>query len=238
MFEGAMVSLNFKPAAPSDLRRTAARRCSTAVRRRARTAAERRDNVPTLVPPIYGEHPAKRHTVDAREGVAALARRSQLSAALSAGAGWGAEVVRQNQDEFMQAAWEQVGDVLAAERAFSLARLSRDVLKSVEARHLAKLPPERLLAILAPARVRIRVSPTQSLYGQIESATLPHELFDGSMRRPDQRAAADLPHGAVARPVPRARRRSPRRWSRSCGPSPMRPTISPPSIRTASCPTA
>ena len=43
----------------------------------------------------------------------------------------------------MQAAWEQLGDVLAAERAFSLARLARDVLKRVEARHLAKLPPER-----------------------------------------------------------------------------------------------
>ena len=73
-------------------------------------------------------------------------------------AGWGAEVVRQNQDEFMQAAWEQVGDVLAAERAFSLARLSRDVLKRVEARHLAKLSPERLLAVMAPARARIAVA--------------------------------------------------------------------------------
>ena len=31
--------------------------------------------------------------------------------------------------------------------------------------------------------MRIRVSPKESLYGQIESATLPHELFDGSMRR-------------------------------------------------------
>ena len=83
----------------------------------------------------------------------------------------------------MQAAWEQVGDVLAAERAFSLARLSRDVLKRVDARHLAKLPPERLLALMAPARARIRVSPGESLHGQIANATLPPELFDGSMRR-------------------------------------------------------
>jgi hypothetical protein len=83
----------------------------------------------------------------------------------------------------MQAAWEQVGDVLAAERALSLARLSRDVLKRIEARHLAKLPPERLLAVTAPSRARIRVSPARSLYGEVEAATLPHELFDGAMRR-------------------------------------------------------
>ena len=65
----------------------------------------------------------------------------------------------------MQAAWEQVGDVLAAERAFSLARLSRDVLKRVEVRHLAKLPPERAAGgdvagacahRVAPDRVAVR----------------------------------------------------------------------------------
>ena len=83
----------------------------------------------------------------------------------------------------MQAAWEQVGEVLAAERAFSLARLSRDVLKRIATRHLDRLPGARLLAVLAPARARIKVAPGQSLYGQIGTATLPEELFDGAMRR-------------------------------------------------------
>ena len=83
----------------------------------------------------------------------------------------------------MQAAWEQLGDVLAAERAFSLARLARDVLKRVEVRHLAKLSPDRVLALMAPARARIAVAGGKSLYGRIANATLPQELFDGSMRR-------------------------------------------------------
>ena len=183
IFEGAMVSLNFQPAPPNGTFAGRLQDMLNSGQVSNIAGAELPDDVPTLSPPIYGEHPAKRHTVDAAKVSQQWLDGLNCQPRYRLASGWGAEVVRQNQDEFMQAAWEQVGDVLAAERAFSLARLSRDVLKRIEVKHLAKLPPERLLAILSPARVRIRVSPTQSLYGQIESATLPHELFDGSMRR-------------------------------------------------------
>ena len=183
IFEGAMVSLNFEPAAPNATFASRLKAMLNSGQASSTTGAELPDDVPTLSPPIYGEHPAKRHTVDDTKVSQHWLDGLNCQPRYRLASGWGAEVVRQNQDEFMQAAWEQVGDVLAAERAFSLSRFSRDVLKTVETRHLAKLPPERLLAILSPARVRIRVSPKESLYGQIESATLPHELFDGSMRR-------------------------------------------------------
>ncbi|HUR33873.1 MAG TPA: hypothetical protein VM032_08755 [Vicinamibacterales bacterium] len=183
IFEGAMVSLNFQPVPPNATFAARLQDMLNSGQASSTTGAELPDDVPTLSPPMYGEHPAKRHTVDATRVAQHWLDGLNCQPRYRLASGWGAEVVRQNQDEFMQAAWEQVGDVLAAERAFSLARLSRDVLKRIEARHLAKLPPERLLAILSPARARIRVTPTASLYGQIEAATLPHELFDGSMRR-------------------------------------------------------
>ena len=140
-------------------------------------------HVPTLSPPIYGEFPAKRHTVDTTKVASHWLDGLSLQPRYRLAAGWGAEVVRQNQDEFMQAAWEQFGDVLAAERAFSLARLARDVLKRIEVRHLAKLSPDRVLAVMSPARARIAVAAGESLYGRMANATLPQELFDGSMRR-------------------------------------------------------
>ena len=182
-FEGAMVSLDFNPAAPDAGYATKLQEMLNSGHDASVDGTAPADHVPTLSPPIYGEHPAKRHTVNAANVSNHWLDGLGCQPRYRLAAGWGAEVVRQNQDEFMQAAWEQVGDVLSAERAFSLARLSRDVLKRVEARHLSKLPPERLLAVMAPARARIRVSPTESLYGQIAGATLPHELFDGSMRR-------------------------------------------------------
>ncbi len=183
VFEGAMVSLKFDPADPDAVFAEKLEAILDSGQAQAALGTAPADIVPTLAPPIYGEHPAKRHTVDHTRVSKHWLDGLSLQPRYRLAAGWGAEVVRQNQDEFMQAAWEQVGDVLQAERALSLARLSRDVLKRVEVRHLAKLPPERLFAVLAPARARIRVASDQSLYGRMANATLPQELFDGAMRR-------------------------------------------------------
>ena len=183
VFEGAMVSIGFEPADSNAVYAAKLAEMLNSGSTRVATGADAAAHVPTLSPPIYGEFPAKQHTVlPARidrhwlDGLS-LQPRYRLAA------GWGAEVVRQNQDEFMQAAWEQLGDVLAAERAFSLARLARDVLKRIEVRHLAKLSPDRVLAVMSPARARIAIAPGTSLYGSMAGATLPQELFDGSMRR-------------------------------------------------------
>jgi hypothetical protein len=183
VFEGAMVSLGFAPAAASKLYAGKLEEMLNSGSSRVIGGPPAGAQVPTLAPPIYGEFPAKRHTVDATKIAAHWLDGVSLQPRYRLAAGWGAEVVRLNQDEFMQAAWAQLGDVLAAERAFSLARLARDVLKRVEVRHLARLSPERVLAVMSPARARIAVAPGASLYGRIAGATLPHELFDGSMRR-------------------------------------------------------
>lgn len=182
-FEGAMVSLDFNPQNPDATFGGKLQAMLNSGHASSLSGTPPADEVPTLSPPIYGEYPARRHTVNAANMSSHWLDGLSCQPRYRLAAGWGAEVVRQNQDEFMQAAWEQVGDVLAAERALSLARLSRDVLKRVETRHLAKLPPARLLALLAPARARIRTTPSESLHGQMASATLPPELFDGSMRR-------------------------------------------------------
>ena len=183
VFEGAMVSLGFTPAASNDVYAAKLAEILNSGSTRAADGTEAATHVPTLSPPIYGEFPAKRHTVAPAKVRDHWLDGLSLQPRYRLAAGWGAEIVRQNQDEFMQAAWEQLGDILAAERAFSLARFARDVLKRIEARHLARLSPDRILAVMSPARARIAIAPGVSLYGRIAGATLPHELFDGSMRR-------------------------------------------------------
>ncbi len=183
VFEGALVSLDFAPAAPEP---TVARKLEGMLNSGqdlASAGTPKPAKVPTLSPPIYGEFPAQRHAVQRGQVGTRWLDQLNLQPRYRLAAGWGAELVRRNQDEFMQAAWEQVGEVLAAERAFSLSRLSRDVLQAIERRHLAKLPDHRLMALLAPARARLKLQESLSLYGRIEAATLPEELFDGAMRR-------------------------------------------------------
>jgi hypothetical protein len=183
VFEGAMVALGFTPAEANAVYTNKLAEILNSGARNIANGTAAAAHVPTLAPPTYGEYPAKRHTVNTAKVSAHWLDGLSLQPRYRLAAGWGAEVVRQNQDEFMQAAWEQLGDVLAAERAFSLARLARDVLKRIEVRHLAKLSPDRVLAVMSPARARVAVAAGQSLYGRIERATLPQQVFDGSMRR-------------------------------------------------------
>lgn len=183
VFEGAMVALGFTPAAANAAYASKLAEILNSDPTNLANGTDPAAHVPTLAPPTYGEFPAKRHTVETAKIASHWLDGLSLQPRYRLMAGWGAEVVRKNQDEFMQSAWEQLGDVLAAERAFSLARLARDVLKRVEVRHLAKLSPDRVLALMSPARARIAVAAGESLYGRIEKATLPHEIFDGSLRR-------------------------------------------------------
>ena len=183
VFEGAMVALGFTPEASNAVYAAKLAEILNSGSKRVADGTLPAAHVPTLAPPIYGEYPAKRHKVDTGKIAHHWLDDLSLQPRYRLAAGWGAEIVRQNQDEFMQAAWEQLGDVLAAERAFSLARLARDVLKRVEVRHLAKLSPDRVLSVMSPARARIAIAAGQSLYGRMAGATLPQELFDGSMRR-------------------------------------------------------
>ena len=126
VFEGAMVSLDFEPEPVSNhpLFAKSLEDMLNSGQELAHTGTEKTALVPTLSPPIYGEHPAKRHTVDQSRVNNHWLDQLNLQPRYRLAAGWGAEVVRLNQDEFMQAAWTQVGEVLAAERALSLSRLS------------------------------------------------------------------------------------------------------------------
>src|SRR5206468_262898 len=128
VFEGAMVSLGFKPEPSSPVFAGKLAEILNSGAKRIADGTEPAAHVPTLAPPIYGEFPARRHTVDTAKVDNHWLDSLSLQPRYRLAAGWGAEVVRQNQEEFMQAAWAQLGDVLAAERAFSLARLARDVL--------------------------------------------------------------------------------------------------------------
>jgi hypothetical protein len=184
LFEGALVAEDFRPApAAEGLVKRLEAILNSGERRTNESIAAAEEKAPTLSPPIYGEHPARRHKVD-RNGVANhWLDELNLQPRYRLVAGWGSEVVRTFQNEFMQAAWTQVGEVLAAERALSLARFACDVLVAIERRHLAKLPESRLLSVTAPARARLKLGPDETLFGRIEQATLPDELFSGAMRR-------------------------------------------------------
>ena len=163
-------------------------------------AAQRAINPSTteaLLPPIYGDRHARRDAV-ALDRVSTdwldevnLDPRCRLDARL------GGDVVRQNQEDLMQIAWEQVGDVLAANAQLARSDFLATVAVRALARHTAKLSPDRFLMVTSVLHARTRVGDV-TLTGQIAATSLPDRAFDMALRR------MTSPVGRVARMAARA----------------------------------
>jgi hypothetical protein len=73
-------------------------------------------------------------------------------------AGFGTDVVQRHQEDYMEAAWRQVGAVLEANRRIRAAQLAKQVSSRWYTHHLLPLiaaDPERALAITAPVHARV-----------------------------------------------------------------------------------
>lgn len=138
-------------------------------------------HVPVVGPPIYGAWHAATHKVVSTQRERWL-NGLNCSVPRRMSAGVGTRVVQTNQEIFMQAAWRQAGDIIKAERLFSLAHLSRRSLARLVTR-LQSLPESRRLAMLAPAASRIRITKEQTVYGHALATSLPQGFHDGAMRR-------------------------------------------------------
>ncbi|MBX9246150.1 hypothetical protein ICW40_15220 [Actinotalea ferrariae] len=123
------------------------------------TAAAAQGGAPTgaeaVAPPVYGQWAADRHRVPAPEELPRWLRDLNADARHRVAAGLGAEVVRANQEEYVDAAWAQVGDVLAANGLLDLARMMSIVVTRVHTKHVVGIDPLRALDLVAPALRRV-----------------------------------------------------------------------------------
>jgi hypothetical protein len=131
---------------------------------------------------------------------------SSISIRARAAAGLGAEIERQHQEEFMQWAWEQVGDILAANTLLNQSRLSMETLTRVHTRHIATLPPDRALQVSAPIHSRASQGDV-TIKAAIEQSSLPNAAGDPALRRlvsPRNRFMRTAIRRAPAPPAPPA----------------------------------
>ena len=146
-------------------------------------------------PPIYGSWHAKQHNVAEAQQPSYWLAGLNLNPRYRGAAGFGAEVVRKNQEDYVDACWDQIGEIRAAEMKFNLTRLAIEAMRALKAKHFDRLPDERLLQLMGPALPRIEAltaqgkvvfkvnGATASLGGQIDRSSLPAALVDSAMRR-------------------------------------------------------
>lgn len=100
-------------------------------------------------------------------------------------AGFGTEVVKNNQESYMEAAWEQIGDVIEANRQIRGAQLALEVSAVWHGKHLAaiaKVDQDRFLGITAPLDKRIAVNGVTRRFGQ-QMSRVPPAVLSAPMRR-------------------------------------------------------
>jgi hypothetical protein len=151
---------------------------------------------PVVTPPVYGSWQAAAAVVPDEGEPPRWLREANLDPALRAAAGLGARVVREQQEQLVAAAWDQLADGPVVTRLAHRLDLSIAVLGSVLRRHVATMQTGRLVQLLGPAQTRLR-APAGTLHARLVSEGLPASFSSAPFRRV-QRPAGTL-----------ARRRSP-----------------------------
>lgn len=84
----------------------------------------------------------------------------------------GTEVIQRNQERYMKAAWEQVGDVLAANALLRQMQLARLAGTAAYQKHLVPLDPARRLQLTSPVQRRVLVDGITARH-VVDRSTLP-----------------------------------------------------------------
>ncbi|MBA2770354.1 MAG: hypothetical protein H0U35_14750, partial [Sporichthyaceae bacterium] len=135
-------------------------------------------------PPVYASSHVNRWQVLDRESPqdAEWFRELNLDPRARVAAGLGAECVRANQEDIANAAWRQVGDVMAAEAALQRAALGKLVSRAFFARSIVPMPDSALLSLVGPVATRTPFAGL-SLTASVAQTSLPDAVLDAGLRR-------------------------------------------------------
>ncbi|MDQ3019720.1 MAG: hypothetical protein M3R36_04000 [Bacteroidota bacterium] len=95
--------------------------------------------------------------------------------------GFGTKVVQKSQEEYMQAAWEQVGNIIEANNKIRLAQMAKEVSFRFYTKHLLPLNIERAFIFTAPVQKRI-VYKELTVFKQVQESIVPLAVTSGTFR--------------------------------------------------------
>jgi hypothetical protein len=172
------------------------------------------DPDPLITPPIYGRwHAMVERVLTERDDSPAPQNRNwvhqlNLDPRHRVAANFGTEVVQQNQETYMRAAWEQIGDVLAANQRIRYAQFARYASmhwyqQSVLPMQANPVMQQRALVLTMPVQRRV-ISQGVTVYKQVKESIVPRVLVSTEARRimrPRGRLLKLLPFDATRNPT-------------------------------------
>jgi len=136
---------------------------------------------PVITPPIYGSFAAKKPKLDDLTTENWI-NRVNLDPRYRTIAGYGAEVIRQNQEAYMQIAWSQVGDVVEANKRLNALYLKTKGATKVH--HCNVEQSEDVTTVLFTGAVHKRIkSNTTIVQSIIDDSAVPNNMLTATFRK-------------------------------------------------------
>lgn len=169
------------------------------------------DPDPLITPPLYGQwHALTRRLLVDRDGsplspVENWVHDLNLDPRYRVPAGFGTGVVQDNQEQYMDAAWAQIGDVLEANRRIRWAQFAREAGNVWYSKYLIPMQQasvDRGLTLTAPLHRRV-LAGSKTAYFQMKTSVVPPVLTSTALRRvarPRGRLIRKLPFDSRIRP--------------------------------------
>jgi hypothetical protein len=148
-----------------------------------------------LSPPLYGRWHAARDTVPKDSGKFTLPhwlRELNLDPRNRVAAALGTAVVQERQEELMERAWKQVGEIERANQALRQAQMARSAGVSMHERHFIPLGAAQLLQLTEPVHARVTAGGV-TVRAEVKASCLPAAALSPGFRR------LLRPRGPVAR---------------------------------------
>lgn len=159
--------------------------------------------LPVFPPPIYGRWHALERTIPdpiapGRTRDRLWLRTLNLDPRYRVVAAVGAQIVREQQEQLMAAAWDQVGDIERANQLLRQAQLARSASASIHEDRLGQLDATTFLLMTGPVQSRVRYTAALSgqrrtAAGHVRASGLPAAATSVQFRR------ALRPRGRIAR---------------------------------------
>jgi hypothetical protein len=146
---------------------------------------------PVITPPIYGRwhanvqrllHDAADHDLPNREN---WIHELNLDPRFRVAAGFGTGVIQKNQEDYMQAAWKQIGEVLKGNQIVRQGQLALSTSLRWHARHVEPMKvvqPQQFLFLTAPVHRRV-IHDGLTLSHNIKNSVVPPAMVSAPMRR-------------------------------------------------------
>lgn len=149
------------------------------------------DPDPLITPPLYGRWHAKMQRLLVDEAGDALPQNGNwvhdlnLDPQYRVAAGFGTNVIKKNQEAYMDAAWGQIGDILKANQQLRWAQVAKEVSwiwYDTQLRPLQERNPDRFFALTAPLDRRVLVDSTTRFHA-MRTSLVPRTAVVAPMRR-------------------------------------------------------